>query len=302
MKKNLLLFFTCLLATASLFAQDDLDDLLDDMEETEAKVEYVTAAFKSSRVINMHSVEKVGPGALEFRISHRFGEIKDGWRELFGIDNASVRFGLDYGINDYIMIGIGRSTYQKIYDAYTKVSILRQSTGKRKMPISLLYFGSIGVQSTEWANEDRDNQFKHRISYVHQLIIGRKFSPGFSFQLVPSVVHHNLVTYTADANTIPALGAGTRIKISKRVAINAEYFWRFPVKDNAPNLDGFKDSFSIGVDIETGGHVFQLQFTNSRAMVEKGFITETNADWFDGGILFGFNITREFTIVRPKHK
>ncbi len=296
-----ILICSALLLSANVFAQD-LDDLLDQMEakEKEEVIEYTSSTFKGTKVINLHSVERLAPGALEFRIAHRFGRLNGGWRELWGIDQASIRFGLDYGINDHLTLGFGRTTYEKTYDFYGKAALLRQSTGKRNMPISLVWFSSMAINTLDLnINPERQYDFKHRLAYVHQLIIGRKFSPGFSMEIVPSLVMHNLVEKADDANIIPALGFAGRMKLSKRVSLNAEYIYRLP-QDNTPNIDNYYDSFSVGFDIETGGHIFQLHFTNSSPMIEKGFITETNGNWADGDIQFGFNITREFT-VKGKH-
>ncbi len=286
---------SAMLLSVSVQGQDDLDDLLDDMEEE--KVEYTKATFKSTRVINLHSVEKVTGGELEFRISHRFGALNGGAYELFGLDQATIRFGLEYGINDWLMVGFGRSSFEKTYDFFAKGNILRQSTGKRNMPVSVLYFAGMYINTLNWVDPDRDNLASSRFSYAYQLIIGRKFSNRLSLQLSPTVVHRNLVQTREDANTIYALGTSGRVKLTNRLAINAEYIYRLPSGD-APNIENFKNSFSLGFDLETGGHVFQLHCTNSLPMIEKGFVTETTQSWLDGGIHFGFNITRRFVIVR----
>lgn len=289
-------FFTLSLILATIFApavSQDLDDLLGEMEaET---TDYTTATFKSSRVINLHSPERVAPGAMEFRISHRFGPLNGGAYNLWGLDQASVRFGFDFGLTDWLMVGVGRSTYEKTYDGFLKAAILRQSTGLKVMPVSFVWVSNLSVNSLRWDFPDRENLFSSRIAFVHQLIIARKFGDRFSAEVVPTWVHLNLVETNDDVNDIPAVGFGGRLKLSKRTALNGEYILRLADSD-APNVANYNNSFSIGFDIETGGHVFQLHLTNSLAMMEKGFIAENTDQWTNGGIHFGFNVTREFTI------
>ncbi|MEQ8685361.1 MAG: DUF5777 family beta-barrel protein [Imperialibacter sp.] len=288
--------FTLLVAfaIAPSLAQD-LDDLLNSMESE--TIDYTTATFKSSRVINLHSPERVAPGAMEFRISHRFGPLNGGAYNLWGLDQSSVRFGFDFGLTKWLMVGVGRSTYEKTYDGFVKAAILRQSTGKKVMPLSAVWVSNMSVNGLRWEFPDRTNYFSSRIAFVHQLVLARKFSDRFSFEVVPTWVHFNLVEGTTDVNDIPAVGFGGRIKLSRRTALNGEYILRVADK-NAPNVANYNDSFSIGFDIETGGHVFQLHLTNSLAMMEKGFITENTDAWGNGGIHFGFNVTREFTLSK----
>ena len=273
------------------FSQED--DLLSLLEEEET-TDYVTASFKTNRVINLHSLESTSAGVLDIKISHRFGTLNRGAYELFGLDNATIRIGGDYGITDQITIGVGRSSFEKTYDGFVKYKFLRQSTGKKVMPISAALFASAAINSLKWQNPDRENYFSSRLYYSYQLIVGRKFSESFSLQLSPTLVHRNLVRTKDESHDVYALAAVGRVKLSKRVAANAEYIYVF---DNqlAP---GYRNSLSLGFDIETGGHVFQLHFTNSTSMIEKGFVTETSGKWGNGDIHFGFNVSRVFTVKR----
>jgi hypothetical protein len=276
-------------------AQDttDLMKLLEkEMAPTSEMTFYTTATFKTTRLVNGHSVENVAKGVLDVKISHRFGNINDGGYELFGLDKATMRMGFDYGITRYLMVGIGRSTYQKTYDGYFKLKILRQSRGKRKMPITLSYVPTIALKTLKNEDPTIKNYNSSRLSYSHQLIIGRKFSEGTSLQLMPTFVHQNLVTKATDPNDILAIGIGGRQKITKRLSFNFEYYYQLPKF----KLQGSTNSLSLGFDIETGGHVFQLHFTNSQGMNERSFIAGTNGKWEKGDILFGFNISRVFTI------
>lgn len=277
----------------NLSAQED--DLLSLLEEEE-QVNFVTAAFKTNRVVNLHSLENTAKGVLDIKISHRFGFINSGAYDFFGLDDATIRIGGDYGITDRLVAGFGRNSFEKTYDGYLKYKFFRQQTGKKNIPVTVAAFASTAIRTLRWENPDRDNYFSSRLFYTFQAIIGRKFSKSFSMQIVPSVVHRNLVETRAESNDVFAIGGGARLKLTNRLAINAEYIYVLP-DQLAPQ---YQNSFSIGFDLETGGHVFQLHFTNSTSMVEKGFITETTGDWMNGDIHFGFNISRVFTVVKPK--
>jgi hypothetical protein len=280
----------------SVFAQDDLLDLLN--KNATAEINYTTATFKSTRIMNGHSIEKMAPGQLDFRISHRFGTLNSGAYELWGLDQANIHFSLEYGILKWLMIGVGRGTYEKTYDGFAKFTILRQSTGAKEMPVSLSAFSSVAINSLKWTDPERTNYFSSRLSYVAQVLVARKFSPSLSFQLTPSYVHRNMVSTELDPNDLFAIGAGGRMKLSKRVSFNAEYYLLVNPKDYMSQQ--IYNPLSVGVDIETGGHVFQLLLTNSVAMIEKGFIGETTGSWAKGDIHLGFNISRVFNLKKQK--
>ncbi|MEO6131700.1 MAG: DUF5777 family beta-barrel protein, partial [Saprospiraceae bacterium] len=210
----------------------------------------------------------------------------------FGLDNATIRIGGNYGITDRLMIGGGRSSFQKTYDLFSKFKLLRQTKGAKKMPVSVCLMGGVALKTKRPTDPDRENFFSSNLYYTGQLIIGRKFSKAFSFELVPTIVHRNLVQTNAEKNDVLALGAGARFKLGKRTSLNAEYIYVLP-NQLAPE---YRNSLSFGFDIETGGHVFQLHFTNSTSMIEKGFVAESTGDWGAGDIHFGFNLSRTFTI------
>ncbi|HNF43499.1 MAG TPA: DUF5777 family beta-barrel protein [Ferruginibacter sp.] len=300
MKKSALLLL-CLAFGLGALAQTDSTDLLSMLEKEVAgdaknQTNYATATFKATRLINGHTVENVAAGVLDVKISHRFGKLNSGGYELFGLDNASMRMGLDYGITRYLMVGIGRSTFEKTYDAFFKLKLFRQSNGRRKMPFTISYVPTIALKTLKYEDPDRKNYYTSRLYFSHQLLIGRKFSEGTSLQLMPTYIHRNLVKYAAESNDLFAIGIGGRQKITKRVSINAEYYYQLP----GYRLNGSSNSLSLGFDIETGGHVFQLHFTNSRGMNERTFISETTGLWEKGDIYFGFNISRVFTLSRKK--
>lgn len=285
--KRISIFFT-LLCTLSfgLKAQDDLLDILG--EEQGEETNYATATFKGQRLINGHTVVTRKAAELEFLISHRFGRINDGISEFFGLDAANVRFSLEYGLSDKITAGIGRNSLEKVYDGFIKYNLMRQSTGKVNNPLTITGLSSVAIRTAD--NFDfADDDFGSKVSYTHQLLIARKLDDKFSIQLSPTFVHRNKVLENQE-NDIVALGFGGRMKLSSRIAINAEYFYRLTEEINS----NFKDAIGVGLEIETGGHVFHLNFTNARSMAERAFITETNGDFFGGDIHFGFNISRVF--------
>jgi hypothetical protein len=281
---------------SSASAQQDTTDLLSMLGEEDV-TDYTRATFKSTRVINGQSIENVAGGVLDFRVSHRFGTFNSGPHKLYGLDIAQMRLAFEYGITDKLMVGIGRSNVNEEVDAFLKYKILRQSSGSKNMPITLSWFSSIVSRNTEWANKDRKNYFTSRLYYCHQLLIGRKMNERLSLQLTPTLVHRNLVATKADKNDVLAIGGGGRYKLTQRTSVNAEYFYVLPNQMTT----NYVNSLSLGVDLETGGHVFQLHVTNSSPMNEKGFITETTGKWSKGDIQFGFNISRVFT-VREKNE
>ncbi|HEY9116621.1 MAG TPA: DUF5777 family beta-barrel protein [Roseivirga sp.] len=270
----------------SLYAQDDLLDLLAD-EQTET-VDYALATFKGQRMINGHTVVTRKARELEFIISHRFGRVNSGIKEFFGLDGANVRFSFEYGLTDFLTVGVGRNSFEKVYDGFAKYRVLRQSSGKKVMPVSMTLFSSIAVRTLEDPAFDVDD-FNSKVSYTHQVLIARKMNENVSLQLMPTYVHRNKVLDNQE-NDILALGLAGRFKLNTRMAINAEYYYR--LTDELTSQ--YKDAIGIGLEIETGGHVFHLSFTNSRSMVERGFITETDGNFFDGDIHFGFNLSRVF--------
>lgn len=290
------LIISALFTSKSVQSQQDTTDLLSLLGPEEPVTNYTFATFKSSRVINMHSVENPGAGVMDFRISHRFGTINSGSANLFGLDQAYMRLGFEFGVTDKLMAGFGRSNVNKEVDGFLKYKILRQSSGKKNMPISMSFFSSMVVRTGPFENPDRNNYFSSRLYYCNQILIARKFNESLSLQLSPTMVHRNLVKDTTIKNDVYAAGFGGRYKLTRRTSFNAEYVYVMPGQ-----LDSlYKNSLSIGFDIETGGHVFQLHFTNSKPMNEKGFITETTGDWSKGDIQFGFNVSRVFTIAKRR--
>lgn len=281
------------LLTLNVCAQDDLDAMMANIKPEKEKVKN---AFKSTRVLNFHSTEMVAGGVLDFRILHRFGRLNSGVENLFGLDQAFVRLSLDYGLTDNLTVGLGRSAVGKEVDAFVKWRFLQQSKGPGSFPVSLVYVAGSVINTASWANPDRVNFFSSRLSYYHQLLISRKFSESLTLQLTPTFVHRNLVASNNDKNGVFGIGLGGRMKLSKRISFNADYCFIPDGQMTQP----YKMPLSLGFDIETGGHVFQLQFSNALGMNEKALVTQTTGDWLSGDIHFGFNISRVFTLKTKK--
>ncbi len=296
---RLYILFLCVVSSVRMYAQDDLLAMLNEQEEPVTN--YTIATFKNTRLVSGHSVETNGKGVLQFLIGHRFGRLNSGWRELYGLDNASIRLGFEYGITDDINIGIGRSSFQKTFDSTLKIKLLKQKSGAASFPVTATWVSSIYALGNEWPNFDRVNYFSSRLSYHHSLLVARKFGDIFSLQLMPTATHRNIVPTELDNNTVMSMGIGTSIRMNGSMRFNVEYYYLLP-DQIASTIGGetVKNSLSIGIDLETGGHVFQLHFTNSRGMTEKYLIGETTGSWGDGDIHFGFNVSRVFTVKRPK--
>jgi hypothetical protein len=266
----------------------DLDALLD--KESKPETTYATATFKSTRIVNGHSVEQMKKNQLEFRVSHRFDPINTGAYNFYGLDYGTIHLSLEYGVTDWLEFGIGRSKYEKTFDGFGKVNILRQSKGVKNMPIRLSYLASTELISDTVLRHN----FNSRLSFVQQILIARKFNESFSLQLTPTFIHRNQVPTELDKNDLFALGFGGRYKLTKRMALNVEYYYVY--RANASSLPvTYYNPLSVGIDIETGGHVFQIMLTNSVAMREGGFIGKTTDSWGDRGIHLGFNISRVFS-------
>lgn len=268
-------------------AQEDLLELADKETGRQTTTEMT---FKGTRLINGHSIETRKQGVLDVIIGHRFGRLNSGAYELFGLDESNVRLGADYGVTDRFNIGVGRNSFEKTYDGFLKYKILRQKP--ESVPVSVVGLASVALKTLKTGDPAGEPSLNSQLTYSYQLILAKKFTPAFSFQVSPAMVHRNSVVEEEDTNDIFAIGGGGRLKITKRISLNAEYYYQLNTVENSP----MKNSVAVGFDIETGGHVFQLHFTNSRAMNEKGFITETTGDFFDGDIHFGFNISRTFQL------
>ena len=292
-------YLTLLLLLATVHFGYSQEDLLDILEEEENKApisEYAYATFKATRVINGQSVELTSKNELTFVIQHRFGKINEGFYGLFGLDQSTIRFGFEYGVFRWLNIGVGRSSFKKTFDGTLKLKIARQQTGARTFPLTIGLFSSVATSTLKWDDPDQPNYYTSRMSFTHQILIARKFGNAVSVQLSPSYVHRNMVATAEDQNDVYAVGFAGRVKLTNRMAINAEYFYQ---------LDGYNktvtfDAMALGIDIETGGHIFQVMVTNSKGMIDPYFIAETTGDITKGELYLGFNISRVFSFSKKE--
>ena len=277
MTRSIILFISI---SVSLHSQEDLLGLIDDNPKTIP----VMATFKATRIVNAQSIEMPKPRILEFVILHRFGSMANGAYDLFGMDEAVIRFDLEYGFSDRLSIGIGRSSLNKTYDIFSKLKIVDQRTGHRSFPISLVLFTKMEIETIM-----KDMDMQDRYTYDVQFLLAKKINRSLSLQLMPTFIHRNLVETHNDYHDLISLGIGGRIKMTRRTSINFDTF--FPIGKRG---ETYKQGWGIGYDIETGGHVFQLMVTNARGSFESEYIENASGAFEDLNLYLGFNISRAF--------
>jgi hypothetical protein len=288
MKKLFIPFLTLLFFCIASQAQET--DLLDQLEAEQPKEKvYTTSTFKGTRLINHHTVETFGKRTLEFRIGHRFGDVGDGEETFWGMDNAHMNITLDYGITNRFTAGIGRNSFGKLYEGVLKYKLLAQVEGG--MPLTVTVLGKANVLSNTKGSQYDDPV--NAWSYMSEVLIARKFSKRLSLQLIPTYIHINLVPVEFKTNDIFSLSATGRFKFTRSVAVTAEYTQTLNDYYDT-KLASYIPVFSAGFDIETGGHVFQLFFSNATTLNEVQFIPSTSSDWGRGQYRFGFNVSRTF--------
>lgn len=264
------------------FAQDDLLAELDSVQTEES---YAAASFKGLQIVSLQSTKVPAKKEFYMVVSHRFGTVKNGFSEFFGLDNATTKIGFIYGISDWLSLSASRHTLLKVYEGSAKYRVMRQSD---RFPFELVGYNTVGVNSSYKKDDYPKIQFSDRLTYTSELLASRKFSDDLSLQFISAYVHKNLYDPAIENNDQFAMGAGGRMKLSKRLSLNLEYMYNF----DKPGF--YTNPLSVGLDIETGGHIFQLLFTNSQAMTESGYLTNAAGDWADGDFFFGFNLYRVF--------
>jgi hypothetical protein len=312
---RIITFCIALLISFASFAQDDLLDMVKDEPKNEPPKK-VYATFKTTKIVSAQTIETVKKRNLDFRVTHRFGNIynstspnalNDAAHGAFGLDNSTdIRMSFDYGITDDITIGIGRSKFREMNDALIKWRFLTQREDN-KIPVSLCFYGDLGYTSMTTDNlyagtiRPKTNE-AHRIQYCSQLLIARKFNSWLSLQIMPTYVHRNFIKQQLntnngkeDTNDLFSLGIGGRIKLSKRFALVADYFYNFS-EFQQNNPAGYYNPLGVGIEIETGGHVFHINYTNGPAILESSLLTSTQDTWTKGQIKLGFNISRWFAL------
>ena len=287
MKKLILIAFTVVFPLLS-YAQDDLLDELEAEAETSQEGNYADSAFKGLKIVNFESTKLAAKGDFYFVVSHRFGSVQNGIDDFFGLDNAVTKLAFLWGISDAFNVGIARSSFEKTYGAHVKYRLIRQK--EKGFPFTIVGFNIVTANTELESDLLPQLEFQNRLSYTSQFLISRKFNKNFSLQLAPSLVHENFVSFVDQDNTQFVLGIGGRHKLNRRWSVNADYAYHFNRADNSP----FRNALSIGFDLETGGHVFQLHFTNAQPMFEDGFLSNAAGDWTEGIFFFGFNLSRVF--------
>lgn len=278
------IIFALLLFPLVSLAQDDLLNEID----TVAVDKQVQSSFKSLKIINIESTKLASKGDFYFIVSHRFDYLKNGFDDFFGLDNANTRLQFLYGVTPWLTVHVSRSGFNKTYEAAGKYSLMHQEQGG--FPFEIVGFNSISVNTGLEKDLLPLIEFEDRLSYVNQILVSRKFSDKLSLQIAPTYFHENYVAFNDQDNSQFALGMGGRYKLTSRWSINMDYAAHLNRASNSP----FTDPLSIGVDLETGGHVFQMHFTNALAMHESGFLGNTSGKWSKGEIAFGFNLVRVF--------
>jgi len=272
----------CLLGMASAYSQDDL---LNELDSTQVADTYATAAFKGLQIVTLQTTKMPAKNEYYFVVSHRFGTVKDGISEFFGLDKATTKIGGVYGITNWLSVSASRHTLLKVYETGLKYRLARQNAD---FPVDIVGYNTLDINTFLEKENYPKIEFGDRLTYITQVLISRKFSEKLSFELIPSYIHKNLYNPALENDNQFSLGAGGRMKLTKRLSLNMEYVQNF----DKPSF--YTNPLSIGLDIDTGGHVFQLLFTNSQAMTEGGYITNAAGDWGKGDFFFGFNLYRVF--------
>ena len=287
-KKSILISVLSIIPFVGLAQEDDLLKELDTLNQNETIFEL--PAFKALQIGNLQSTKVVDKGDLYMVVAHRFGTINNGIDDFFGLDQANTKIQLLYGLLPNLQVGISRDSYEKTYSGTAKYKVFRQSN---KDFANLSLYASVDINSQLKTSVYPGLKTSDRFSYTAQILASRSFSQKLSLQLAPIFVRHNLqdlnYTITPTYNQI-LLGFGGRYKLLKRLSFNLDYAYNFSKNSNSL----YNNPLTMGIDIETGGHVFQLLFTNSRASNDSSFLTETTGDWSKGEISFGFNIVRVF--------
>ncbi len=261
------------------------DDLLSELDSTQSSENFATASFKGLQIVTLQSSKIPAKKDFYFVVSHRFGTVRDGISQFFGLDNATTKIGFIYGINDWLSLSISRHTLLKVYEGNAKYRIIRQSD---QFPLELVGYHSLEMNSSYREKDYPKLEFTDRLTYTNEFLASRKINDAISLQMMAAYIHKNLYNPAIENDNQFAMGAGGRVKLSKRLSLNLEYVYNFD------QPDFYVNPLSVGMDIETGGHIFQLIFTNSQAMTESGYITSAAGDWGDGNIFFGFNLYRVF--------
>lgn len=289
---------------SKLAQAQSVDSLLMALDSNKAQTE-VDAVFKSTRVVLSHSSETQKKHDLDMRIRHHFGDIGGRFgsaHTLYGLDVASDLFiGFDYGVTDDFTLGIGRSKQDEMYNFSGKYRLLKQKRGSI-MPVNLTLFAQMGWIAREPLNSTEFASYANRFSYLLQGILSRKFSSRFSLQAMPAYLIRQNVANANDPEALFTLGFAGRMKLTKRLSFVADYTLVNEISRPDLSSEDYYNPLGIGLEIETGGHIFSLNFMNAEYILENNFLPNTKKSWQEGGVRFGFTISRNFTLFKSKNK
>lgn len=275
-----------LLSTMNLFAQNDL---LNELDSKPTQKEAVTATFKALQICNLQSTKLPAQGEFYVLISHRFGDLTHGFENFFGLDEAKTKLGGIYGVTNWLSVGVSRHTYQKTYETALKYRLANQI--EDGFPVTIVGYNTLDINSELKTADYPQLKFNNRLAYSAQLLVSRKMSESLSLQLSPIFIHKNLYDDALENANLALLGSGARYKLTKRLSLNLEYALRLNPLNNSTT---YQNPISAGLDIETGGHVFQMVFSNSQALNDVSIFSNSTGNFYSKGIFFGFNMYRVF--------
>jgi len=267
------------------FSQNDILNELDTQIKPDSTV---NNTFESLKIVNLESTKLVGKGDLFFVIAHRFGSVKNGLTDLFGLDESTIRFSFFYGFSDGFNLGISRSEFRKTYEISSKYRLVQQK--KEGSPFTIVGFNSIGINTALSKYDFPKLAFKHRLTYFNEILISRRFNKFLSLEIAPILIKENFVLNDTQDNSQFVVAFGGSHKLNKSLSLNFDYAHNF----NRISNSGFKDPLSLGLDIQVGGHVFQLVFSNAQPLTDANYITNATGNWGKADIFFGFNLLRVF--------
>lgn len=303
MKKTGLLVIVLLFLLVDVQAQK-VDSLLKTLDNGNANSK-VESVFKATHVVLSQSTETQKKHDLDLRIRHHFGDIGGRFgsaHTLYGLDVASDLFiGLDYGVTDDFTVGIGRSKQGELFNFSGKYKLLKQKS-EGGMPVNLTLFAQMGWIARAPFSESEFASYANRFSYFVQPIISRKFSSRLSLEVLPALLMRKNTTESRDPENLFSLGFAGRMKLTKRLSFVADYTLVNGLSRPKDLTQAYFNPLGVGLEIETGGHIFSLNFMNSEYIVENNFIPGTKKSWQDGGVRFGFTISRNFTLFKSKNK
>lgn len=284
MKKKVLVILSSIFLINTGYAQEDL---LDELVSETKSTAFESPAFKAFKIGNLQSTKVAAKGDTYMYVSHRFGSLKKGVNTFFGLDEANTKIQMIYGVLDGFQVGLSRESLRKTFAGSAKLRLVAQG---HNFPLNVVAYGTANI-NTQLSNKQYPGlRYRDRFSYASQLLISRRLSKSISLEIAPTYVRQNLVFESFQKHDQMIMAVGGRFKVSKRTSINIDYAYNFSRHKSSI----YKDPLTVGLDIETGGHIFQLLFSNAQSTNEPGFLSNAEGDWSKREIFFGFNIVRVF--------